>query len=84
MQPAGVCGLTRRQFGARIAANAIARLEWPSRSGPSSHPGTRGLTAKRVARESSRAEARDERFAADADPVDRGSSDKRWRRARWL
>ena len=32
-QPAGVCGLTRRQFGDRIAANAIARLGWPSRFG---------------------------------------------------
>jgi len=32
-QPAGVCGLTRRQFGDWIAANAIARLGWPSRFG---------------------------------------------------
>jgi hypothetical protein len=32
MQPAGICALRRRQFGARIAANAIAQLGSPSRS----------------------------------------------------
>ena len=32
MQPAGLCGLTRGHVGARIAANAITRLGWPSRS----------------------------------------------------